>query len=165
MDTYLKALLDHESFAFYKTVADFGETYRDPILQWERECRLIPESAIADMGRLGLFGITVEEAFGGQGGTQLDLILMGLALGYYSHSLAITPGAASSLGVKPLQIGGTVEQKKAHLPDLAQGKRIFVFGLSEPGRGSDATNPQVTAKKVSNGWEILGEKCWSTNSK
>ena len=50
-----------------------------------------------------------------------------------------------SLGAKPLQLFGTEEQKAAHLPDLAAGKRMFVFGLSEPGRGSDATNPQVTA--------------------
>ena len=42
---------------------------------------------------------------------------------------------------------------------------MFVFGLSEPGRGSDATNPQVTAKKDGNEWVIKGEKCWSTNAK
>jgi alkylation response protein AidB-like acyl-CoA dehydrogenase len=42
---------------------------------------------------------------------------------------------------------------------------MFVFGLSEPGRGSDATNPQVTAKKDGNDWIIKGEKCWSTNAK
>jgi alkylation response protein AidB-like acyl-CoA dehydrogenase len=52
-----------------------------------------------------------------------------------------------------------------HLPDLAAGKRMFVFGLSEPGRGSDAANPQVTAKKSGTAWIINGEKCWSTNAK
>ena len=118
-----------------------------------------------EMGRMGLFGVTVSEKYGGQGGNQLDLILMGLALGYQSQSLAITPGAAMSLGAKPLQLFGTDEQKSAHLPDLAAGKRMFVFGLSEPGRGSDATNPQVTATKDGNDWLIKGEKCWSTNAK
>ena len=114
---------------------------------------------------MGLFGVTVAGKYGGQGGNQLDLILMGLALGYQSQSLAITPGAAMSLGAKPLQLFGTDEQKSAHLPDLAVGKRMFVFGLSEPGRGSDATNPQVTATKDGNDWLIKGEKCWSTNAK
>ena len=66
----------------------------------------------------------------------MDLVLMGLALGYYSQSVAITPGAASSLGIKPLQLCGREDQKQAHLPELAAGKRMFAFGLSEPGRGS-----------------------------
>ena len=79
------------------------------------------------MGQMGLFGVTVSEKYGGQGGNQLDLILMGLALGYHSQSLAITPGAAMSLGAKPLQLFGTDEQKKAHLPDLAAGEENVCF--------------------------------------
>jgi alkylation response protein AidB-like acyl-CoA dehydrogenase len=112
-----------------------------------------------------LFGLPIGHEYGGQGGTQLDLLLMGLAIGYHSQSVAITPGAATSLGTKPLQLNGNEEQKRAHLPDLAAGKRMFVFGLSEPGRGSDAANPEVTATKTGNGWRIRGEKCWSTNAR
>jgi alkylation response protein AidB-like acyl-CoA dehydrogenase len=89
---------------------------------------------------------------------------MGLALGYHNQSVAITPGAAASLGTKPLQLCGRDDQKRAHLPDLAAGKRMFVFGLTEPGRGSDAANPEVTAVKTDGGWMIRGEKCWSTNA-
>ena len=116
------------------------------------------------MGEVGLFGLPIEERYGGQGGDQTDLILMGLAIGYHSQSVAITPGAAVSLGAKPLQLCGSEEQKREHLPDLAAGKRMFVFGLSEPGRGSDAANPEVTAKKEGDHWIINGEKCWSTNA-
>src|SRR5690606_12656866 len=89
----------------------------------------------------------------------------GLALGYHSQSLAITPGAAISLGAKPLQLFGNAQQKAEHLPDLAVGRRMFVFGLTEPGRGSDAANPQVTAERRGDQWIIRGEKCWSTNAK
>ena len=117
------------------------------------------------MAEMGLFGVTVSEDYGGQGGSHLDLLLMGLALGYLSQSLAITPGAALSLGAKPLQTCGTEAQKAAHLSDLAAGKRMFVFGLSEPGRGTDAANPEVTATRDGDGWVIRGEKCWSTNAK
>jgi alkylation response protein AidB-like acyl-CoA dehydrogenase len=117
------------------------------------------------MADMGLFGLTVSEKYGGQGGQQMELILMGLALGYYSQSVAITPGAAASLGIKPLQLCGREEQKAAHLPELAAGRRMFVFGLSEPGRGSDAANPEVTATRIAGGWCIRGEKCWSTNAK
>jgi short/branched chain acyl-CoA dehydrogenase len=166
IDTYLKDLLPEERFDFYTVVRDFSDEEIAPkLLHWEREHVLVPDDAIRKMGEMGLFGLPIYEEYGGQGGDLLDLVLSGLAIGYHSHSVAITPGAAISLGAKPLQMFGTEEQKRAHLPDLAAGKRMFVFGLSEPGRGSDAANPQVTARKVGSDWVIRGEKCWSTNAK
>ncbi len=166
-DTYLESLIKEERFAFYQAVCDFGEKEIAPhLLEWERQHILLPDDTIAAMGSMGLFGLTVNEQYGGQGGDLMDLVLMGLALGYYSHSVAITPGAAASLGIRPLQLRGSEAQKSAHLPDLTQGKRMFIFGLSEPGRGSDAANPQVTATRNERGnWVIRGEKCWSTNAK
>ncbi len=165
IDTYLKDLLPEEKFDFYATVRDFADAEIAPhVLRWEREHVLVPPDAIAKMADLGLFGLPIADQYGGQGGDHTDLVLMGLALSYHSHSVAITPGAALSLGAKPLQLCGTEAQKQAHLPDLAAGKRMFVFGLSEPGRGSDAANPQVTAVKQGDRWVINGEKCWSTNA-
>lgn len=166
IDTYLETLVGEDKFAFYESVRDFGDAEIAPhILQWEREHRLVPDDCIRKMGDLGLFGLPIAEQWGGQGGDHTDLILMGLALGYHSQAVAITPGAAISLGAKPLQLCGTDAQKRAHLPALARGERMFVFGLSEPGRGSDAANPQVTAVKKGGRWVISGEKCWSTNAK
>lgn len=165
MDTYLQPLVDEDRFMFYDYVCDFAAKKIAPqYLKWERDHILIPDDAIEAMGQMGLFGITTAEEYGGQGGSLEDLVLMGLALGYHSQSLAITPGAAQSLGNKPLQLFGTEEQKQAHLPELAAGKRMFVFGLSEPGRGSDAANPEVKAVKTDKGWKISGEKCWATNA-
>lgn len=166
IDTYLKDLLPEEKFAFYESVRDFADSEIAPhLLHWEREHLLVPQEAIARMAAMGLFGLPIDERYGGQGGDHTDLILMGLALSYHSQSVAITPGAAISLGAKPLQLCGTDAQKQAHLPDLAAGKRMFVFGLSEPGRGSDAANPQVTAVRRGSSWVINGEKCWSTNAR
>ena len=166
IDGYLETLVDEERFAFYRAVCDFADKeIAPPLLTWEREHKLLPEETIAAMGKLGLFGLTVKDVYGGQGGKQMELVLMGLALGYVSQSAAITPGAAASLGIKPLQLCGREEQKQAHLPDLATGKRMFAFGLSEPGRGSDAANPEVTATRIPGGWQLRGEKCWSTNAK
>jgi short/branched chain acyl-CoA dehydrogenase len=165
IDHYLRPLLPEEKFDFYEVVRDFADSEIEPkLLGWEREHVLLPDETIAAMAESGLFGLSIDENYGGQGGDISDLVLMGLALGYHSHSVAITPGAAISLGAKPLQLCGTEEQKQAHLPELAQGKRMFVFGLSEPGRGSDAANPQVTATKKGDSWVIQGEKCWSTNA-
>ncbi|MBN1960887.1 MAG: acyl-CoA dehydrogenase family protein [Deltaproteobacteria bacterium] len=166
IDTYIESLIEPERFEFYRNLCSFSDREIVPkLLSWERERCLIDDAAIKAMADFGLFGLTVEESFGGAGGQMLDLILMGFALGYHSHSVAITPGAAVSLGIKPLQLAGTKKQKAAHLYDLATGKRMFIFGLSEPGRGSDAANPQVTAKRINNGWCINGEKCWITNAK
>jgi alkylation response protein AidB-like acyl-CoA dehydrogenase len=166
MDTYLAPLVSSDRFAFYQTVCDFAEEEMAPhILTWERQHDLLPDKALKAMADLGLFGLTVDETYGGQGGQQTELVLMGLALGYYSQSVAITPGAAASLGIKPLQLCGRADQKQAHLPDLAAGKRLFAFGLSEPGRGSDAANPEVTAIRTPDGWRLQGEKCWSTNAR
>lgn len=167
MDAYLEHLVEAVHFEFYENVCDFAERAIAPrLVTWEREHRLVDDAALAAMAELGLFGLTVDERFGGAGGKQLDLVLMGLALGYYSQSVAITPGAAASLGIKPLQLAGNEAQKQAHMHDLAQGKRMFAFGLTEPGRGSDAANPQVTATRVKGGgWRIRGEKCWTTNAR
>ena len=166
IDHYLERLVGEEQLMFYRGVHDFVyESIAPRWLEWERGHQLIPDDAIAQMAEMGLFGVTVSADYGGQGGSHLDLLLMGLALGYLSQSLAITPGAALSLGAKPLQICGTEAQKAAHLSDLAAGKRMFVFGLSEPGRGTDAANPEVTATRDGDAWVIRGEKCWSTNAK
>lgn len=165
IDSYLLSLISDEKFAFYETVRDFGDAEIAPhLLHWEREHCLVPDATIAKMGELGLFGLPIAEQYGGQGGDHTDLVLMGLALGYHSQSVAITPGAALSLGAKPLQLCGTEAQKQAHLPALARAERMFVFGLSEPGRGSDAANPQVTAVRKGDRWVLNGEKCWSTNA-
>lgn len=166
IDTYLEPLVEEGRLAFYQAVCDFAEKEINPhLLTWERQHCLLPDEAIAGMATLGLFGLTVDEQYSGQGGDLLDLVLMGLALGYVSQSVAIAPGAAASLGIRPLQLYGNEAQKTAHLPDLAAGKRMFAFGLSEPGRGSDAANPEVTATRVNGIWQLRGEKCWSTNAK
>jgi hypothetical protein len=166
IDIYLETLVDAERFAFYQAVCNFADKDIAPhLLTWERQHGLLPEAVITAMGSMGLFGLTVDERYGGQGGKQMDLVLMGLALGYYSQSVAITPGAAASLGIKPLQLCGREAQKETYLPELASGKRMFVFGLSEPGRGSDAANPEVTATRIAGGWRLRGEKCWSTNAR
>ncbi|MCA9322792.1 MAG: acyl-CoA dehydrogenase family protein, partial [Planctomycetes bacterium] len=165
IDAYLKNLISEDRFSFYEAVRDFSDEVIAPrLLTWEREHQLVSDEAIREMAELGLFGLPVPEDMGGQGGDHLDLVLMGMALAYHSQSVAITPGAAVSLGTKPLLLCGNESQRKEHLPDLAAGKRMFVFGLSEPGRGSDAANPQVTAIRDGKHWIIRGEKCWSTNA-
>ncbi|MAG32756.1 MAG: hypothetical protein CL908_17890 [Deltaproteobacteria bacterium] len=166
IDAYLEPLIDEDRFLFYQEVSRFSDEVIAPaLLGWERNHELVSDDVIKSMAELGLFGLTISDEYGGQGGTHMDLVLMGLALGYHSQSVAITPGAAASLGSKPLMLCGTDDQKRAHLHDLAAGERMFVFGLSEPSRGSDAANPEVTAVRDGDEWVLRGEKCWSTNAR
>ncbi len=105
IDTYLEALVDEDRFAFYEAVRDFSDAEIGAnALAWEREHILLPDSCIAAMAELGLFGLGVDEKYGGQGGGMIELVLMGLALAWHSQSAAITPGAAISLGTKPMQL-------------------------------------------------------------
>jgi alkylation response protein AidB-like acyl-CoA dehydrogenase len=116
-------------FAFYRAVADFGDAEIAPRLleEWERAHRLVPDKdAIAKMGEMGLFGLPIESEYGGQGGAQLDLVLMGLALGYHRRPRSRSaPGAATSLGSKPLQLFGT-GSAKARPPSRSRGRAPHV---------------------------------------
>ncbi|NRA95650.1 MAG: acyl-CoA dehydrogenase family protein, partial [Planctomycetes bacterium] len=95
IDTYLKPLIGEDRFLFFEEMVRFSdETIAPRILEWERSHQLIPDDAIRSMAELGLFGISIDERYDGQGGQHTDLVLMGLALGYHSQSVAITPGAA-----------------------------------------------------------------------
>ena len=122
MDAYLEPLVAAERFLFYQAVCDFAHQEIAPhLLSWERQRCLLPEKALQAMADLGLFGLTVAEEYGGQGGGQTELVLMGLALGYHSHSVAIAPGAAASLGIKPLQLFGREDQKQSPSAGLGGG--------------------------------------------
>ncbi|MEE2882628.1 MAG: acyl-CoA dehydrogenase family protein [Planctomycetota bacterium] len=165
MDHYLESLLGEERFDLYRSISRYADDeIADQLLGWERSKVLIPDEVIAQFSTMGLFGLPIPEAHGGQGGGLTDLLLAGLALSYQSQSVAITVGAAVSLGASPVLRFGSDKQKLEHLPDLAAGNRMFAFGLSEPGRGSDAANPEVVAEQVGDHFVIRGEKCWSTNA-
>ena len=86
LDHYLERLVSPDSMTFYKALCDFANERIEPnYLEWERNHQLLPQDIIDEMGQMGLFGVTVSEEYGGQGGCQLDLILLGLALGYHSQ--------------------------------------------------------------------------------
>ena len=131
-------LLDEERFAFYQSVAAFAEAEVAPkLLDWERKAILLPDAIIGRMAALGLFGVPIEAEYGGQGGGQLELVLMGLALGYHSHSVAITPGAAPrrSTASDPSSSARGSEEGAASGPrSLAAG---CSWSLGSPSRAAD----------------------------
>lgn len=109
-----------------------------------------------------LFGLFVPEEFGGLGRGSLELCIAVEELSRACLGVATTY-AASALGTYPILLFGTDEQKKKYLPDIAAGKRLVAFGLTEANAGSDAAGIQTTAQLDGNEYVINGTKQWITN--
>ncbi len=111
---------------------------------------------------VGLFGVCIPEEYGGFGGGVFENCLaveemtrgcLGVAVSY----------AGSSLGAYPILVYGNEEQKKRYLPDIASGKRLAAFGLTEANAGSDAGAIQTTAARDGEHYVLNGTKQWITN--
>ena len=129
----------------------------------DREQRF-PYDIIAEMAELGLMGLTLPEEYGGTGG---DFVAYNLALEEISRadtSVGITMEAHISLGCAPIAAYGTPEQKERFLSQIAGGRRLWAFGLTEPEAGTDAGGTRTTAELRDGEWVINGEKKWITNS-
>lgn len=109
-----------------------------------------------------LFGLFVPEEYGGLGKGALELCIAVEELSRACLGVATTY-AANALGTYPLLFFGTDEQKKKYLPDIAVGKRLVAFGLTEANAGSDAAGIQTTAQLDGNEYVINGTKQWITN--
>jgi butyryl-CoA dehydrogenase len=109
-----------------------------------------------------LFGLFIPEEYGGLGKGSLELCIAVEELSRACLGVSTTY-AANALGTYPILLFGSDEQKKKYLPDIASGKRLVAFGLTEANAGSDAAGIQTTAKLVGNEYVINGTKQWITN--
>ncbi|MBC2588537.1 acyl-CoA dehydrogenase family protein [Rhodococcus aetherivorans] len=146
------------------TVADFAQTVVAPVAAEHDANHTFPYEVVAGMAELGLFGLPFPEEYGGQGGDYFALCLALEELGKVDQSVAITLEAGVSLGAMPIYRFGTEEQKQKWLPQLAAGRALGAFGLTEPGAGSDAGGTKTTAKLDGDQWIINGSKQFITNS-
>src|SRR5882724_1867314 len=124
----------------------------------------ISDQVYRDLGELGLMGLYVEEQYGGQGLSQTGYARVFEAIGQVDGSLTIGMGVHQSIGLKGIHIYGTDEQKARFLPDLAAGRKLAGFALTEPEAGSDAYNLQSRAVQQADGsWILNGEKRYIGN--
>ncbi len=153
---------EHESFR--KVVRDFAEREIAPhVAQWDREHHF-PVDLVRAMGELGLFGLAVPEEYGGSGGDFTSVCVAIEELGRVDQSIGVTLEAGMGLGINPILTFGTEEQKQRWLPDLAAGRTIAGFGLTEPEAGSDAGATRTRAVLDNGEWVINGAKAFITNS-
>ena len=124
----------------------------------------IDDKVFRDLGDIGVMGLYVDEQYGGQGLSQTGYARVFEAIGQVDGSLTIALGVHQSIGLKPISLYGTDEQKERFLPDLATGRKLAGFALTEPEAGSDAYNIQSRAVKQQDGsWVLNGEKRWIGN--
>jgi short/branched chain acyl-CoA dehydrogenase len=146
------------------TVRDFARERVAPVAEeLDREHRF-PYELVAEMAELGLMGIPIPEDYGGGGGDTLSYAIAIEELTRVDSSVAITVAAHTSLGTMPIFLYGSEEQKREWLPDLAAGKRLAAFGLTEPGAGSDAGATRTKAELRDGQWVIEGAKMFITNA-
>lgn len=121
-----------------------------------------PWEIMKAIAQADLFGLFIPEEYGGLGKKSLELCIAVEELSKACVGVSTTY-AANALGTYPLLLFGSEEQKKKYLPDIAAGKRLVAFGLTEANAGSDASGIQTTAKLEGNEYVINGTKQWITN--
>src|SRR5204863_9396124 len=147
-----------------RTVRDFAVERVAPVAEkLDREHRF-PYELVAELAELGLMGLPIPEEYGGAGGDTLSYAIAIEELTRIDSSLAITVAAHTSLGTMPIFLFGSEEQKRRWLPDLASGRKLAAFGLTEPGAGSDAGASQTRAELRDGEWVIDGSKIFITNA-
>jgi hypothetical protein len=123
-----------------------------------------PDKFLALAAGSGFLGTAVPTEFGGQGGTLEGFLPIIEGIAAYDGSLALTLVAHESLATTHVLLGGSEEQKRKYLPDLAGGRKIAAWGLTEPQAGSNIFNDmRVKLSRTSKGWRLSGEKTFITN--
>lgn len=156
--------LSEEHAALRATVEDFARKEVAPVIGELYERGEFPYEIVAKMGDMGLFGLPIAEEYGGMGGDYFALCLALEELARVDSSVAITLEAGVSLGEMPIYRFGTEEQKRQWLPELAAGRKLGAFGLTEPGGGSDAGATRTSARLDGDEWVINGSKAFITNA-
>lgn len=117
-----------------------------------------------EMGSMGFLGSTIPEEYGGAGLNHVAYGLIAREVERVDSGYRSAMSVQSSLVMYPIYTYGTEEQRIKYLPNLASGKWIGCFGLTEPNHGSDPASMETRAKKVDGGYVLQGNKMWITNS-
>ena len=126
--------------------------------------RWVPDEVLRDLGEIGVLGLYVDEAYGGQGLSQTGYARVFETIGEIDATLAIVLGVHQSIGFKGISLFGSEEQKERWLPDLASGRKLAAFALTEPEAGSDAYELRTRAVEQPDGsWVLNGEKRYIGN--
>ncbi len=147
-----------------QTVRDFAEREIAPVAEELDRTKAFPYEIVKQIGELGWMGIAFSEQYGGGGSDTLAYAICVEELARVDSSVAITLCAHSSLGIQPIELFGSDEQKERLLPELCSGAKLGAFGLTEPEAGSDAGALRTRAVLEDGEWVINGSKQFITNA-
>ena len=144
---------------------EFAENEVKPLAQEVDETEKFPTGTVEKMAKYGFLGIPVPKELGGQGCDILTYAMCVEELSKVCGTTGVIVSAHTSLCVDPILTFGTPEQKEKYVPDLASGKKLGAFGLTEPMAGTDAQGQQTKAVLDGDEWILNGSKCFITNGK
>ena len=134
---------------------------RPHAMEWDRDERF-PREVVAQLGELGLLGMTVPEELGGAELDTLSIAAVVEEVARWDGSLALTVASHNGLGTSHLLRFGNDDLRKRYIPDIAAGRKLAAWGLTEPGSGSDAAGMRTTAVRKDKGWILNGTKMFIT---
>jgi alkylation response protein AidB-like acyl-CoA dehydrogenase len=155
--------LDKKHLMAQSLFRNFAETEVKPLAQETDEKEQFPAETVKKMAKAGFLGIAVPKEYGGQGCDPLTYVMCVEELAKVCGTTAVIVSAHSSLCIDPILMYGTEEQKQKYVPDLASGRKLGAFGLTEPGAGTDAQGQQTKAVLDGDEWVLNGSKCFITN--
>ena len=144
---------------------EFAEKEVKPLAIEVDETEEFPMETVEKMAKAGFMGIPIPKEYGGQGCDILTYAMCVEELAKVCGTTAVIVSAHTSLCCDPILTYGTEEQKQKYLPDLASGKKIGAFGLTEPGAGTDAQGMQTKAVLDGDEYVLNGSKIFITNGK
>src|SRR3954470_1338932 len=129
--------------------------------EWDREERF-PREVVSELGELGLLGMAVPEELGGSDLDAISIAMVVEEIARFDGSLALTVASHNGLGTSHLLRFGSEELRRKFIPEIASGRKLAAWGLTEPGSGSDAAAMRSTAVRKGSGWVLNGSKMFIT---
>jgi acyl-CoA dehydrogenase len=160
----MQAMVTQEIEQMKKMVKNFVDNEVEPYAQQIEDEDKIPDHLVEQAKDLGLFGISIPEEYGGIGLNAVGKAVVLEQLGHTHNGFVSLISAHTGIGSTGLVKLASEQLKQKYLPDMAAGKKIAAFALSEPGAGSDATNLATRAEKRGNQWVLNGTKHFITNA-
>lgn len=154
--------LSPEQQALYEDIRALADEVIAPRAAYLEQNEIFPEENIRELARRGYMGITIPESYGGLGMDAISYSIVSEEVSRACGSTGITVAAHNALGTQQIWLMGTEEQKRRFIPDLASGRKLGAWGLTEPQAGSDAGGLRTTAVQDGDEWIINGSKVFIT---
>ncbi len=163
MENPFLPLLDENQSIIRDTIRDFAENNIRPHIMEFDEAQEFPAEIIRQLGELGFLGVLIPEEYGGAGLGYVEFAVIIEELAKVDPSVALSVAAHNGLCTNHLFKFGSEEQRRKYIPDLASGKKIGAWGLTESSSGSDAAGMKTVAEKKGDHYILNGGKTFITH--